>query len=351
MQGSVVSCGSHRGNLHLRPVPEYFVWKMNLPEELQQAIDAEIAPFPQSALARASAELTRRYKSPGQSKGIKDETLRAAYLAVRLPATFAAVSRVLAEIRRLNPHTEISSLLDLGSGPGTALWAAAEAFPDIATATLMDSDSAWIRIGQRIAAQSSRRVIRQAEWVPRDLSSVPNLSSHDLVLISYVLGELESPSREAVFGRALQSARKYLVIVEPGTVRGFEIIHGLRSALIAAGIGILAPCPHRETCPLFAAGDWCHFSERVERTASHRQIKRGELGYEDEKFSYIVVDKQRAAATGGGRVVRHPMKRSGHVQLKLCTARGIEQVTVGKSQKAEYKLARHTEWGDVWEME
>lgn len=323
---------------------------MKLPDELQQAINAEVVRFPRGSLVQASAEITRRYKS-AKTLAINDEALRAAYLAVRLPATFAAVSRVLAEIGRLKPQTEISSLLDLGSGPGTALWSAAQVFPALRTATLMESDPRWIKTGQRMAAQSPHAAICQAQWIQHDLCSAVELPVHDLVSISYVFGELPASSRQMVLERAQRAARKCLVIIEPGTVSGFEIIHGVRSALIAADGCILAPCPHRATCPLFAAGDWCHFSQRVERSSLHRQIKGGELGYEDEKFSYVVVDKERTTATGGGRVVRHPGKRSGHVQLTLCTAGGIEKVTVGKSQRALYKLARHTEWGDLWRGE
>ena len=97
-----------------------------------------------------------------------------------------------------------------------------------------------------------------------------------------------------------------------------------------------------------AAGDWCHFSQRVERTSQHRQLKGGALGYEDEKFSYLVaarIDAPSAAA----RIVRHPGKHSGHVQLVLCTTEGkIENRTVTRSNKKAYKRARKAEWGDLW---
>jgi ribosomal protein RSM22 (predicted rRNA methylase) len=97
-----------------------------------------------------------------------------------------------------------------------------------------------------------------------------------------------------------------------------------------------------------ASGDWCHFSQRIERTSLHRQLKGGELGYEDEKFSYIVADKSCASPTAA-RIVRHPRKHSGHVQLMLCTTAGhIENRTVTRSSKAAYKQARKAEWGDIW---
>jgi ribosomal protein RSM22 (predicted rRNA methylase) len=89
-----------------------------------------------------------------------------------------------------------------------------------------------------------------------------------------------------------------------------------------------------------AAGDWCHFSQRVERTSQHRQLKGGALGYEDEKFSYLIAAKSTVLSKGA-RIVRHPGKHSGHVQLALCTAEGkLENHTVTRSSKEAYKRAR-----------
>src|SRR5262249_52479512 len=161
----------------------------------------------------------------------------------------------------------------------------------------------------------------------------PKFATHDLVVLSYVLGELPESSRAALLKRALEAAREFLVVIEPGTVKGFGIINTIRSELISAGAGILAPCPHREACPLAVSGDWCHFAQRVERSGMHRQVKSGSLAYEDEKFSYIIASKAPCSPTGGGRIVRHPLKHSGHVQLTLCTSRGCEHVTVTRSQK------------------
>ena len=97
---------------------------------------------------------------------------------------------------------------------------------------------------------------------------------------------LGEPERSRLVEKAWEATSRALLLVEPGTPAGFEIIRAAREQLIAAGAFIGAPCPHETPCPM-AAGDWCHFAVRVERTRLHRQAKGGDLGYEDEKFSFV----------------------------------------------------------------
>jgi ribosomal protein RSM22 (predicted rRNA methylase) len=322
---------------------------MRLSAELQNSIQREIDKVDRRKLAQAVAELTEHYKKADFSTpAIATEEHRAAYLAVRLPATYAALCRVFAEIPLRAPQEEISSLLDLGAGPGTALFAAAEHFLQLRQATLVESDAGWIAIGKRLAEQSDSSAVQQAQWLRQDLRSGLACEKHDLVVISYTLGELPQAAAEAVLNNAWKYASKFLIVVEPGTRRGFAAINTARSALIANVSVILAPCPHHFTCPMAAAGDWCHFSQRVERTSQHRQLKGGALGYEDEKFSYLIAAKNAPKSTES-RIVRHPGKHSGHVQLALCTAEGkIENRTTTRSSKEAYKRARKAEWGDLW---
>src|SRR5262249_54616311 len=156
----------------------------------------------------------------------------------RMPATFAAVARVIDEIRLRSPQTNFTSLLDLGSGPGTTLFATAEAFSQLERATLLEADPDWIQIGRRLALRHRHPVVREAQWLHQDLRTAPEFTTHDLVVLSYVLGELPETSRAALLKRALEAAREFLVVIEPGTVKGFAIIDAVRSELISAGAGI-----------------------------------------------------------------------------------------------------------------
>ncbi len=321
---------------------------MRLPQELSAAIQQEIERVSRPALARASGELTRRYKAADYSAPImRSEADRAAYLAVRLPATYAVNWNVFSEVQRLSPDTNVETILDLGAGPGAAVLAAAYVFPGLRQATLVESDTAWLNLGKRIALQQPHSLLRQARWIRQDLRAELDCSAHDLVVISYSLGELAAPDANALLRRAWRLATEFLVIVEPGTPRGFAVVHAARSALIAESAGILAPCPHGEACPMAAAGDWCHFAQRVPRTSLHRQLKGAALGFEDEKFSYVVAAR-RSTAAASSRIVRHPQKRSGHVQITLCTRHGLETRTVSRSQGEDYRRARQADWGGTW---
>ena len=128
---------------------------------------------------------------------------RAAYLAARLPATYAANFNVFSEIHRLAPGLEIESLLDLGGGPGTSLFAAAEVFPALRKATIVESDEAWLQLGRRCALQSSRMVLQETQWIKHDLLNDFDLPAHDLVVMSYALGELPAAAGQAVLRRQL----------------------------------------------------------------------------------------------------------------------------------------------------
>jgi ribosomal protein RSM22 (predicted rRNA methylase) len=76
-------------------------------------------------------------------------------------------------------------------------------------------------------------------------------------------------------------------------------------------------------------------------------LKEGELSYEDEKFSYVVLVKEPAVLEGA-RVVRHPVTRPGLVELALCEEAGLRRMRVTKKDGERWRLARKAEWGDEW---
>ncbi len=321
---------------------------MRLPEELRAAIEIETEAIPHRDLTLAVGELTESYKQ-GSTGGpvINSAAKLGAYLQVRMPATFAANWCVFQEIAALTSEWQPSSVLDLGAGPGTAMWAAAEVFPSIESFGLVDRDRKILEAGRRLAQSSPMRAVRDAVWLPSDLGE-NTAGEADLVVISYALGELALQQRRSAIEFAWSRTKQMLVVIGPGTPVDFRTILDARTQLLGLGAHLLAPCPHESACPMEDESDWCHFSQRLERTSDHRRFKSGALGYEDEKFSYVVASRN-ASARAMARILRHPQKHSGHVQLRLCTGSGLVQMTVTKSQKEDYRRARKAEWGDSWD--
>jgi ribosomal protein RSM22 (predicted rRNA methylase) len=307
-----------------------------LPVELQFGIDRELEHANRSRLARAVEQITNDYKQGRFAESLNSPESRTAYLLTRLPATFAANVRVFREVARLMPELPPESMLDLGAGPGTATWAAREVWPELRNTTFIESNREFLELGQRLASGL------QNNWIEADLSST-EFPAADLVVLSYAIGELKDSV--PVVNRAWHAARRMLVVIEPGTPRNFAIVSEIRRQLIEAGGHPVAPCPHSNECPMAAAGDWCHFAVRVERTSEHRRLKGGTLGYEDEKFSYLAFSKA-PAPHADARIVRHPEIHGGHIKLTLCTPEGLQSTTVTRSQKALFRAARKAEWGD-----
>lgn len=321
------------------------------PSGLRRAIEQETARHNPQSLSRAAAELSERYRARRPEKGafITSETDRLAYAAVRMPATFAAVCAVFSEIRRLMPGGGITSLLDLGAGPGTAGWAATEVFGELQRITLVEQDEGWIRMGKALARAGENALLESADWVCADFRKAESFPAHDLVVSAYALGELERQQSRETLKAAWAAAREALVIVEPGTMAGFDLVRRLRDDLIGLGGRLIAPCPHQADCPI-PAGDWCHFSRRFERSSLHRRLKNGALGHEDEKFSYVAASRG-PARPAAARVLRHPLRHPGHARILLCAGDGIRTITVARSDRENWRRARKIDWGDEWPYE
>jgi len=305
---------------------------MFLPEALQTRLEVILQKYDTSKVKQGSSELTAHYR---EGQGLASFAERLAYLSVRLPATFASIVRVFQEFpSSFSPRT----LLDLGSGPGTVLWAALQSWEHLEKVTLYEADPEFVRLGNLLLEENQ---FSYFEWKNADLRNIETFPSHDLVVFSYSYGEFAS---EEVLKKAWDSTKEAIVLIEPGTPRGYQTLLKARSLLIENGGFLLAPCPHMGSCPLNVTEEWCHFSTRVGRSTLHRLAKEATLSYEDEKFSYCIFTKKPISASFS-RLLGDPQKRSGHSHLFLCTPQGLQKATVSKREKELYKLSRKAEWG------
>src|ERR1700720_1775148 len=114
----------------------------DLPAELKAALDARLQGLSRVETAGRAALISRTYRDGGGSGAIASEADALAYALARMPATYAAVTASLNALREIMPDFAPNSLLDVGAGPGTATWAAAEAFSSLQNFTLLDANGA-----------------------------------------------------------------------------------------------------------------------------------------------------------------------------------------------------------------
>ncbi|MCC3328365.1 small ribosomal subunit Rsm22 family protein [Nocardia abscessus] len=322
---------------------------MELPAELVEALDRACAGVPQRQLADSVDRLISRYRDPHPASApiLASTADVTAYAAYRMPATWAAVRTALERFAEQAPGFRPETLLDVGGGTGAALWAATELFPSLAEATVLDQVDEALQLGRRLADGAEAAALRSAVWRRTSFAEREVFGGADLVTISYVLSELSEPEQAALVTRSAEGA-EVVTVIEPGTPDGHRRILAARDVLIDAGMTVVAPCPHQHACPFAAGTDWCHFSTRINRTSLHRRLKGGELGHEDEKFSYVIASRTAYEPTPG-RILRHPLKRKGLVTMQVCTPDdGVLQTLVSKRQGEAYRGARNVEWGDAW---
>jgi ribosomal protein RSM22 (predicted rRNA methylase) len=316
----------------------------DLPVELKSAIEAKLHGISRNDAARRSAKISETYRAGGGSGAIRSEADALAYALARMPATYAAVIASLNALCEVRPDFAPNGLLDIGAGPGTATWAAAEAFPSLADFTSIDANAALRTLALDLAQKSSRLSgIRYTHGDARAM--LTRADAADLVVASYLVGEMGEPEPTALADLLWTKTRDTLVIVEPGTPAGYTRILALRAQLIALGAHVAAPCPHDAECPLVAP-DWCHFTQRLPRSRAHKALKDAELPFEDEKFAYVALTRMPVARPAA-RLLAQPDVSKVEVTAKLCTADGLVAAKVPRRAKADYARARRWRWGDA----
>lgn len=321
---------------------------IDLPPDLATALENELRHISSKSLAGTAGALSERYRT-GHARSdqpfVQSQLDIAAYAAHRLPATYAAIRAALAEVRATLPHWQPRTMLDLGGGPGTAMWAATAIWPGLESSMLLEREDRMIVFGKQLAAHAQSPAVRQATW--RQVNLTVGWESHpaDLSIAAYMLGEIPLSKHETLIDKLWATTAGTLVLIEPGTPRGFALIRRAREQLLAAGANVAAPCPHNGTCPM-PENDWCHFAQRIARTRLQRTVKQGTLGYEDEKFSYVALTREPVAPIAG-RVLRHPQIRPGHIELEVCMPEGIQRQVVTRSKKEAFRQARNLHWGSV----
>ena len=312
---------------------------MQLAPELTQALNALLEGVSRNDLAREAQKMSAGYRAGTGSQAIATPLQAKAYAVARMPATYAACAAVFERLKQVAPGFAPASLLDVGAGTGAASWAAVAAWPGVSAIAMLDRNPA-LRDLARVLAEAG---LPRSEFLSGDLFS-PKPQA-DLVVASYVLAELREDRMAEAVADLWTSAGMGLALVEPGTPAGFARIRAARTALIAAGAHVAAPCTHDEACPM-RDGDWCHFSQRLPRSRDHMLLKDAQVPFEDERYCYVVVTREKVAS--GARILAPVLEEKPGLTFKLCDGNGLRAQFVAKREKEEFRRVRKLGWGDVF---
>lgn len=300
---------------------------MDIPQELKNAIERKTEEIKHKNLIEESQKISEKYRSNkgNGEKLVTKQSEALAYSISRMPSTYCAVYSAMMQTIK-NHDKPIKSVIDVGAGTGAATWAISSIL-EPEKMTCLEREKAMRDIGIDLMKEIPK--LKNVKWKQFDLNTDEIGAEADLIVSSYVINELSKQDREKAILKMWEAANGILLIIEPGTPEGFKHILETREMLLNEKANIVAPCSHNGECPINPEEDWCSFYVRVARSGIHKQAKNGELGYEDEKFSYIAFSKEQTH-TSETRILRHPQINSGYVKVKLCTKNGIEEKTYSK---------------------
>ena len=316
-----------------------------LPAALTAALYDITAEMDSTRLEKDAKNISEAYRMrTGTGKRLLTrESEAAAYAAARMPATYeAARAAILSALDAsgLAPRT----LLDCGAGTGAATWAADDLLT-LDQVTCLEREDAMRSVGSALM-RSAIGALERAVWQAFDLTDGKPLPQAEMVVEGYMLGELAEEMRLPVARKLWDACTQMLVLIEPGTPQGFANLAAVRRELAGLGAHVAAPCPAGNgNCPM-TGEDWCHFAVRVQRTKLHKALKGGDAPYEDEKFCYLALTREKPASACGARVLRHPLIAPGKITLTLCEGNEKKTRIVTKKDLL-WKQARKTGAGDA----
>ncbi len=308
-------------------------------------IDSLCKQLPSQALKNSQKALSLGYRNHFSTHAFTDEATILSYAAARMPATYHAVQKCY---QFLPESFQPKSLLDIGAGPGTASLAALDRWSTLTEIAFIEDHPLMIKLAKNLWRFLNPKL---ASFSMQKDDKINCEKEFDVVILSYVLGELTPLQQEQVVLKAWQRTKNYCLLITPGTRHDFNSLLILRQLLLKNGAFLRAPCPHHNPCPMQLTHDWCHFSVRLERSPLHQKAKQARLNYEDEKFSYLIFSKNSPQdRPSPARIIHKPIHRSGHVILDVCQDKTLQRNIISKKDPA-YKNALQAFWGDCWPID
>jgi len=266
--------------------------------------------------------LRERFLSPSTSSHTNDYWEERPELLALYDHSFAARigwkwDSVLAEIKAKNwAPPESYVLVDWGCGTGRASRSFLESFGDRPPEEIYLHDHS-----ARALAFATEKL--KPLGIPLHSALPASTGSQKMVLlVSHVLSELPSRSRERLF-HWTQFADA-VIWIEPGTPDSSQKLIQLREQSREKFV-VVAPCPHQAVCPLKEnPKDWCHFfadiPSMVHQSAEWREFSEAlNIDLRSLPVSYLCLQKGiTAEQKKGGRLIGRPRVYKGYLTGLIC---------------------------------
>ncbi|MBP9719087.1 MAG: hypothetical protein KBD46_01340 [Candidatus Levybacteria bacterium] len=324
----------------------------NLPEPINAAITQILASQPTPEWVQRSIKLHERYmnKQIDHAFGyIEDQVDALAYLALRTPATYAQIFGSFSHITDTLMDFKPKTMLDIGSGPGTGVWAAKQIWDSLEEATCLDRERSFLTLGREISNAASLSVKLSLQQGNAAYIIENDTTKYDIVLLANMLGELDTAQRDHLIGSAYNHCKGIMVIVEPGTPEGSAIVY--KAAKSLSHEQILAP--YSNNTLIEDTNHWLHFPQRFIRPEFQRRVRQHmrdsslmASDWEEAKYAYVAIGNNMISTKPWGRCVGAPTLYKGYLQIPIMTTDGMEVVKVMKRHKQQYLFAKKLKWGE-----
>lgn len=290
--------------------------KLTLPSIYEARIEALLSERGYSLkdprkLTQAILKLSDYYiSSPESISPLKENWAQAAYLAYYFPLNFVRNLAVVNEGVRVGFFNDLNTLIDFGSGLGSAALALQEkvSFKEL---TCDDHSEEALELNRALHGERASAV----RWGQAKISN----AGTRLGVFSYVLTELVELPNWALESEAL-------MILEPSTQQDGRKLLELREKLQAAGFHLWAPCPHQASCPLLhqSQRDWCHDRIQFGAPAWFSAFEKFlPMRNRTLTHSYLLARKTPPPVTEKIRLVGDQLDEKGKTRILMC--RGPER--------------------------
>jgi SAM-dependent methyltransferase len=359
----------------------------HFPRDLEQIIDGVAGEMiDPHRLAEAVRELSDVFvgRAPWQADYSRSPELRDAYLRYYVAVNLPKIRVPLAEWLRDDPRRlagKTIRVLDLGSGPGTALLGLvdflrglpADARPTAIDAVALDPSFESLRTAEELLRRFAARfpempvrfralrldlVVDRTELFPLATAD----GRFDLVLAANVLCEIVREHGVERAGRLVETAAEAvlaphgaLLVIEPALRETARDLHRLRGRWLASSaLHVYAPCLHEASCPaLDTERDWCIADLAWEPPATVAEIdRRTGLRKGSLKFAYLVLGREPIALPSPRRwrVVSDVLDLKGERRVYLCAdGRWIVLAQLKRERGENAETMARLERGDLLE--